>query len=75
MIDKDDFLDKFKSIFEEEDISKIDFSTEFKHLDEWDSLTALTLITIIDSNYKKVLTGENIESANTINDIYKIILS
>lgn len=73
MIDKQEFLETFKSIFEEEDLSKIDFNTEFKHLDEWDSLIALSLITVIDSNYGLNITGQQIEKSNTVGDLYKLL--
>ena len=72
MIDKQEFLETFKSIFEEEDLSKIDFDTD-KHLDEWDSLTALSLITVIDSNYGLNITGQQIEKSNTVGDLYKLL--
>jgi len=67
------FLELFNSIFEDEDISNIRFESEFKQLDEWDSLVALHLITMIDENYGVNINGEQIRESVTIEDIFKLI--
>lgn len=71
--DRERFLELFNSIFEDEDISNIRFESEFKQLDEWDSLVALHLITMIDENYGVNINGEQIRESVTIEDIFKLI--
>ena len=73
MIDRDKFLLTFNSIFDDEDISNIGFETEFKQLEEWDSLVALHLITVIDDNYGVNINGEQIRKSVTIEDIFNLI--
>jgi acyl carrier protein len=51
----------------------IDFSTDFKSLDCWDSITSLTLIAIFDGEFNVSLSGDDIRSASTIEDLYQFI--
>ena len=48
-----DLLNIFSEVFNKVDINEFNLKTNFKENDEWDSLAALHLITILDENYKK----------------------
>lgn len=67
------FLQNFVDILDDTDASSIKSETVFRDLDEWDSLTALSLIAMADEEYSVKLTGEDIKSAVTLNDIFEII--
>lgn len=67
------FLQNFVDILDDTDASLIKSETVFRDLDEWDSLTALSLIAMADEEYSVKLTGEDIKSAVTLNDIFEII--
>ncbi len=67
------FLQNFVDILDDTDVSLIKSETVFRDLDEWDSLTALSLIAMADEEYSVKLTGEDIKSAVTLNDIFEII--
>ena len=41
--------------------------------EEWDSLTALSIIAAVSEKYHKTLTGENLKKAKRISDIVKLI--
>jgi len=43
-------------------------------LDEWSSLIALALISMIDEEYDIVLNGEDIRDAVTVEDLYNKVL-
>lgn len=45
--------------------------TKFKEQPEWGSLTALMIVAMVDQDFGKKLTGEIIESSQTIEDLYK----
>ena len=68
-----DFLQNFSDILDDTDVSLITAETVFRDLDEWDSLTALSLIAMADEEYSVKLTGDNIKSSNTLKDIFEII--
>jgi acyl carrier protein len=67
------FLENFSGILDNTDASLIKGETIFRDLDEWDSLTALSLIAMADEVYSVKLSGDDIRSAVTLNDIYKAI--
>ncbi len=50
----------------------ITLNTNFKDLDEWDSLIALSLIAHFDMNIGKKISGDQIKDSNTIYDLYEI---
>lgn len=67
------FLQNFADILDDTDTALIKAETIFRDLDEWDSLTALSLIAMADEEYSVKLTGEDIKSSVTLNDIFEII--
>lgn len=67
------FISKLDVVFETTDISTITPETEFKQLEEWDSMLALSLIAMVDDEYSLKLTGDDIRSSNTIEDLYSKI--
>lgn len=73
MISKEEFIKAFESIFEEN--VKLNLDTNFKELEEWDSMTALHLITIFDSSYKVELNTEELSNSVTILDLFKLLKS
>lgn len=58
-----------------ESLENIDFDTDFKALDCWDSITSLTLIAIFDGEFSTSLSGDDIRSATTINDLYQLFIN
>lgn len=68
-----EFVKKFAQQFDETDASEFEPGTIFKNLDEWSSLTALSVIAMIDDDYKAKVTGDNIKNASTIEDLFKMI--
>ena len=73
MISEEEFIKAFESIFEEN--VKLNLDTNFKELEEWDSMTALHLITIFDSSYKVELNTEELGVSTTILDLFKLLKS
>jgi acyl carrier protein len=69
------FLQNFADMLDDTDAALIKAETIFRDLDEWDSLTALSLIAMVDEEYSLKLTGDDIKNASTINDIFETIKS
>jgi acyl carrier protein len=73
MIAKADFL----QILHEEVLSECEieltFETNFKELECWDSITALTLIALFDSEFEFKLTGDSLRKCNTILNLFELI--
>ena len=50
-MDLNDFIENFKQILDEPEEIKLSSETTFKHIDEWDSMTALSVIIMKDQDY------------------------
>ena len=68
------FIKQFAELFEETDPEVFKAGTKCRGLDEWSSLIALALISMIDEEYDIVLNGEDIRDAVTIEDLYNKVL-
>lgn len=69
------FIINFSKQFDETDPELIEFNTKFRDLDEWSSLTALSVMAMSDEQYGVSLTAEDLGKSTTIADIYRIIKS
>lgn len=70
-----DFIESFKDILDEPELVEIKEGTEFKDIDEWDSLTNLTLIAMVDSEYNVKLNSDDITKSKTVLDLTNLIKS
>ena len=70
-----EFIENFKEVFDDEELTGINGDTFFKELDMWGSLSALSLIAMVDENYDVAITGNEIRKADTIKDLYDIVKS
>ena len=68
-----DFISNFADQFDETDAAEFKPDTEFKALDEWSSLTSLSIISMVDDEYNVSINGDDIREAETIEDLYNII--
>ena len=67
------FLGAFADILDDTAPELIKAETVFRDLEEWDSLTALSLIAMTDEEYNVKLTGDDITSSTTLSDIFEKI--
>lgn len=74
-MDLKDFIVKFAEQFEETEISSFSANTNFKGLEEWSSLMSLAIIAMVDEEYGVRIKGIDIKNANTIEDLFRIVLS
>lgn len=69
------FIEKFAEQFDETEESQFKACTEFKALEEWSSLIALSIIAMVDEEYSVTLKGEDIRNSSTIEELYNIVKS
>lgn len=74
-MDLKEFIEAFAGEFEDTEMSEFKADTEFKDLDEWDSLVALSIISMVDEEFDKTITGADIRSCDTIEDLYNLIIN
>lgn len=70
-----DFIQNFADQFDDLDAATLSGNTEFKELDEWNSLVALSIIAMIDEEYDVTVKGNDITSAKTIEDLFNTVQS
>lgn len=68
---KEELLEKIAELLEVEIVSTDDKLDSFE---EWDSLTAFSIIALADSDYNKSLTNKQLKEFITINDLVNYIL-
>lgn len=68
-----EFIANFADQFDDTDASEITAATEFKSLDEWSSLIALSVIAMVDEEYDVALKGDDIRNANTVEDLFNLV--
>ena len=68
----DEFVKAFAAEFDETPEDQFTADTEFKTLEEWGSLTALSIISMVDENMDKTITGADIRASKTIEDLYNL---
>lgn len=68
-----DFVKNFADQFDDTDPAIFTAATNFRSIDEWSSLTALSVIAMVDAEYNVKLKGDDIRLAKTIEDLYAVV--
>lgn len=74
-MDINHFITNFAAQFDDTDIEEFKAETKFREIKEWSSLTALSIIAMVDEEYSVALKGDDIRNSQTINDLYNIVCS
>ncbi len=67
-----EFLSKIAEILEEEGIQGTD---DLKSFAQWDSLSILSVIAMLDANYGVNLPAADFESISTVDDLWTLVQS
>ena len=70
-----DFIKNFAYQFDDTDESEIMADTHFRELDEWCSMIGLSVLNMIDKKCGVKLTFDEMKGANTVEELYKLVLS
>ena len=68
-----DFIANLAEQFEDTDASEINADTNFQDLDEWGSLTAMSIIAMVKASYGKAITGKEIRSCKTVEELFNFV--
>lgn len=69
------FIKQFEDTIEDLPPNSITPETEFKNLEQWDSLAMLSLFAKLDSEYNISLTAKDLNSCNTIKELHELVKS
>ena len=68
----DQLLEKLCVIFERD---QLDTSLKFNDLDEWDSLSSLSILAMLDSDYQMAMSNADLLAFSSIQDFCDHVLS
>lgn len=74
-MDIKDFISNFADQFEDTDAEAFTSETKFRELDEWSSLTALSILAMIDEEYDVQLKADEMRKTNTIKELFDLVKS
>lgn len=70
-----EFIEHFAGQFDDTPVEDFKCETKFRELEEWSSLTALSIIAMVDEEYDVILKGDEMRKAETIGELFKIVKS
>ena len=70
---KEEFVQEIMEILEIEDASLVQDTTVFRELDEWDSLAALSTISMIDDEFGVTINNKDLRSVETLGELYDMV--
>lgn len=68
-----EFIQNFAEQFDDTPANEFTKDTVFHELDEYSSLIALSIISMVDEEYGVTLTGNEMKAAITIEDLYNTV--
>ena len=72
-MDLNEFIRNFAEQFEDTPASELTKDTVFHELDEYSSLIALSIISMVDEEYGVTLSGNEMKAAVTIEDLFNTV--
>jgi len=69
------FIQNFADQFENTDASLFTTEINYRDLDEWSSLIALSILAMVDEEYDVQLKGEEMRKTNTIKELFDLVTS
>lgn len=71
----EEFVEKVQDELQDTPAEKITPDTNYKELDEWGSLTSLSLISMIEEEYDKLITGADVRARNSVRELWEYVES
>jgi acyl carrier protein len=74
MISINEFIEKVKETLEVSD-DNITAETGIRDFPNWNSMNALILIAMFETEFDTTLTGDDLRSCNTMGDLYNVLVT
>ena len=71
----DEFVKAFAAEFDDTPEENFTPDTHYKELDEWGSLVALSIISMVDDEMDKRVTGADLRNCTTIEELFNLVES
>lgn len=74
-MDIKDFIKDFSDQFDETEMSDFTPEAKYRDFDEWSSLTALAILSMIKKKYGVSLTASEVKDYDTIESLFNFVVS
>lgn len=71
----EEFVEKVQDELQETPAEQITADTNYRELDEWGSLASLAIISMIDEEYGKLITGADVRARNSVKELWEYVES
>ncbi|MBO4827666.1 MAG: acyl carrier protein [Prevotella sp.] len=71
----DEFVKAFAAEFDDTPEDNFKADTHYRELEEWGSLIALSIISMVDDEMDKRVTGADLRNCTTIEELYNLVES
>lgn len=72
-MNKEDFLHNFAIQFDDTEESVFTMDTLFRDFDEWSSLSALSILNMVEKKYGTKLTFDELKNVNSIQELFDLV--
>lgn len=69
----DEFVKAFAAEFDDTPAEQFTPTTNYRELEEWGSLVALSIISMVDDEMDVQITGADLRNSKTIEDLYNVV--
>jgi acyl carrier protein len=73
-MDIKEFIKKIEAEFEDLEPGKLKPESNFREIFEWNSVNALIIIALVNTEYNVVITAEDLRKSKTVNDLFNVIV-
>lgn len=70
-----EFIQNFAAQFDDTELEVFAPETNYRELEEWSSLIALSVLAMIDEEYDVQLKGEEMRATKTIQELFDLVAS
>ncbi|MGC6424531.1 MAG: acyl carrier protein [Lentimonas sp.] len=67
------FIEEFEEAVEDVDAGTLSGDTNYRQLEQWDSLSVLTVIAMVDAEYGVRLKADDFKKSDTLAGLYELV--
>ncbi len=75
MISIEEFITKLEEEFDDVQSGSLQANTNYREIENWGSMHALIIIALVDTEWDVSLSGNDLKSTNTIQELYDKVAS
>lgn len=68
-----EFVKNFAAQFDDTDPSEITAECKFHDLDEWSSLTGMSILAMVKTGYNTSISGAELKACQTVEDVFNLV--